>query len=437
MWHQSRYNLFAPIPGSKQIAGINTFSGSVGAFSVPELYLLSETESLPCDHPALERFKNLGMVVNFDEKAALLSMAGLASGAPFEVTLTICPTVACNFDCPYCFQDHTRGAMSQKIQDDTVALAERMLKASGARKLRVRWFGGEPLLYPDIIDSLSQRLISLADRYGADYKAWIITNGYLLTQDICDMLGRAKVRSAQITIDGPEQIHNATRHLKGGGGTFDRIVNNLRTLKIPFKVKIRCNLHSENLEYKEYINGLTKELALQSGNNYEFSPVFMEHHYVKSKDKDKVKPVKFEDYYGKCLEEFTARYGPASGRFCEANNIWQVCINDRGRLLRCWEIPDNEKESFGSVSEWNPEDPIRTADNPDIFTYYLNSSNPFTNDNCKGCVWFPKCLGTCPFIRKAEGYQCYPWKDDPDAYVLSVYRHKFGLDTPKDTTDGR
>ena len=435
-WHQSRYNLFAPIPGSKHYAGINTFSGSAGVFSMPELYLLSETESLPSGHPALERFKDLGMIVNFDEEVALRSMAGLASGVPFEVCLTICPTVACNFDCPYCFQNHIRGSMSQKVQDDTVALAEQLLKLSGAHKLRVRWFGGEPLLYPDIIDNLSRRLIDLADRYGADYKAWIITNGYLLTQDICDMLGRAKVTSAQITIDGPEHIHNATRRLAGGGGTFDKITTNLSTLKIPFKVKIRCNLHSENYKYKDDVKKLTEELALRSGNNYEFNPVFMESHYIKSKDKDKVKPASYDVFYNKCLEDFAAKSGPSAGRFCEANNFWQICINDRGRLFRCWEIPDEEEDSFGAVSDWNPEDPIRTADNPDRFTYYINASNPFANENCKGCVWFPKCLGSCPHTRRAEGYRCVPWKDDPDAYVLSVYKNKFEHNKPKDMTDG-
>ena len=435
-WHQSRYNLFAPIPGSNSFAGINTFYGSCGVFSKPELYLLSETESLPCDHPALERFKKLGMVVNFDEDSALISMAGLASGAPFEVCLTICPTLACNFVCPYCYQDHGRGAMTPKVRDDTIALAERMLKASGARKLMIRWYGGEPLLYPGIIEDMSLRLMALAERYGAEYKAWILTNGYLLTQDICDMLGRAGVTSAQITIDGLEQTHNSTRHLSGGGGTFDRIVYNLRTLKIPFMVNIRCNIHSGNESEKDKVRDLIKDLAVSSGNVYLFNPVLIQTDILKSKDKDTVYPVNYEQYYCTAIDSFSTHFGPAAGRFCEANNIWQVCVNDKGRLYRCWETPDDVSDSFGSAADWNPEDPIRTSDNPDNFTYYINSSNPLTNEQCKDCVWFPKCLALCPYTRKKCGYKCYPWNDDPESFVLAVYRNKFGIKRSEDNADG-
>ena len=435
-WHQSRYNLFAPIPGSKSYAGINTFSGTYGVFSVPELYLLSETEHLPSDHPALERFKRLGMVVDYDEEAALISMAGLASGAPFEVCLTICPTLACNLDCPYCYQDHGRGSMTPKTQDDTIALAERMLKASGARKLMIRWYGGEPLLCPDIIEQMSIRLMALAERYGAEYKAWILTNGYLLTQDICDMLGRVRVTSAQITIDGTEKTHNATRHLTGGGGTFDRITTNLRTLRIPFKVKVRCNLHNGNEKEKDEVEKLVEELALSSGNTYIFNPVYIQTNILKSKDRDTIEPVGFEQNYQYDIDSFCSRFGPAAGRFCEANNIWQVCVNDKGRLYRCWETPDDTDDSFGSAAYWNPEDPIRTSDNPDSFTYYINSSNPLMHEQCRDCVWFPKCLALCPYTRKKYGYKCYPWKNDPDTFVLAVYKYKTGINTSEDMTNG-
>ena len=81
---------------------------------------------------------------------------------PMDVRLTICPTMGCNFDCPYCFEGHRPGVMSAEVQDDVVALAGRMLEASEARALLVTWFGGEPLLAPGVIESLSGRLSDLA-----------------------------------------------------------------------------------------------------------------------------------------------------------------------------------------------------------------------------------------------------------------------------------
>jgi len=133
--------------------------------------------------------------------------------------------------------------MSPEVQDDVVALAGRMLDASGAKDVDVSWFGGEPLLAPDVIEPLSARLMALAEERGGEYSASIITNGYLLTQDIVDMLAAAKVRSAQVTIDGMGAAHDATRRLAGGGPTFERITSNLRRLKIPFRVNVRHNVH--------------------------------------------------------------------------------------------------------------------------------------------------------------------------------------------------
>ncbi|MBR3314678.1 MAG: hypothetical protein IKG18_11125 [Atopobiaceae bacterium] len=66
--------------------------------------------------------------------------------------------------------------MSPEVQDDVVSLAERMLDASRSNDLSVTWFGGEPLLAPGVVESLSQRLMALMRDRGS-YKASIITNG--------------------------------------------------------------------------------------------------------------------------------------------------------------------------------------------------------------------------------------------------------------------
>ena len=201
-WRVSRYNVAAKIPDSDKVAVANLFRGTCGSYSPLEMYLLDEIESLDENHPILKRFKDRGLIVNFNERAALEAKARLTCALGDSVDLTICPTMGCNFDCPYCFENHRPGRMTQEVQDGVIALAERMLKASAAKKLDVTWFGGEPLLMPDIIEALSARLMSLAEKYGAEYDASIITNGFLLTQEIADMLDHCKVASAQITLDG-------------------------------------------------------------------------------------------------------------------------------------------------------------------------------------------------------------------------------------------
>ena len=219
-WRVSRYNLAAKIPDSDKVAVANLFRGTCAAYTPLEMYLLDEIESLDESHPMLNRFKERGLIVNFDERAALEAKARMACGEGGSVGLTICPTMGCNFDCPYCFENHRPGRMTKEVQDDVAALAERMMKASATKNLYVTWFGDEPLLMPDVIEALSGRLAALAEERAAEYNASIITNGFLFTQEIADMLGRCKVTYAQITLDGIGPEHDKTRRLAGGGPTY-------------------------------------------------------------------------------------------------------------------------------------------------------------------------------------------------------------------------
>lgn len=49
-----------------------------------------------------------------------------------------------------------------------------------------------------------------------------------------------------MTIDGLGAAHDATRHLRGGSPTFERIAGNLRDTRIPFKVDVRHNVYAGN-----------------------------------------------------------------------------------------------------------------------------------------------------------------------------------------------
>ena len=131
--------------------------------------------------------------------------------------------------------------MTPEVQEDVVALTRRMMEVNNARSLNVTWFGGEPLLAPEIIESLSGKLIALAEEHHASYDAGIITNGYLLTPENIRILEAAQVSSAQITLDGIGAAHDATRHLADGGQSFERIAANLRR-PFSFTVNIRHNI---------------------------------------------------------------------------------------------------------------------------------------------------------------------------------------------------
>lgn len=430
-WHVSKYNLFAEIPGTEKAAIANLFRGTCGAYTPIELYLLDELDSLEEDHPMLRRFRERGLIVDFDEREALEAKGRMACADGQSIGLTVCPTMGCNFDCPYCFEKHRSGKMSDAVQESLFALTERMLTYAGAKRLSVTWFGGEPLLAPEIIESLSEKLISLAQKYGAEYSADIITNGYLLSQPIADMLHRCKVKSAQITLDGVGAEHDATRHLAGGGGTFERIAENLRTLKLPFRIYIRHNVHEGNLDQIHALRSFVKSLAEESGNEIRYYPANVSGNAASEERQEQVRLLCGDEAGEIGIIRDASRFSCGRGHFCGAHRLLSVGIDDRGRLYKCWEDVDKPEHSFGSAARWDPADPITTAERPDNLVNYLNTAMPNGDGECAECVWLPLCAGGCPNKRLYGEKACVPYKDTPEKFVLKLYE-KVGKNRNKD-----
>lgn len=431
-WHASRYNLFASVPDSNMTAIANLFRGTCAEYTPIECYLLSVLEELDEHHPIIERFAKRGIIANFDERAALEAKGRAACAGVRRVGITICPTMGCNFDCPYCFESHGTGKMSPEVQDDVVALAERMLEASGAQRMHISWFGGEPLLAPDIIESLSERLIALAEQRGVGYSASIITNGYLLTQENADLLARCRVGNAQVTIDGLGATHDATRHLAGGGATFERIVANLRTGSLPFSVNVRHNVHEDNRHEVDELKAFVEQLAQESGNKISYYSAPVSGSATADERGEQVGLLCGEEASEVGVRLEANRFSVGRGHYCGANNIWSVGVDERGNLHKCWEAVDKQEISFGTAHDWDPMDPLATASNPDNLTCFLNTAIPVPDKECQECVWLPTCVGGCPYKRLFDHRSCIPFRDHPEAYVLALHA-RIG----KDKADGQ
>ena len=311
--------------------------------------------------------------------------------------------------------------MSAEVQDDVVALAKRMFVASNAKGLHVTWFGGEPLLAPDIIESLSERLMALAEENNADYSASIITNGYLLTQEIADMLGRCRVKKCQVTIDDLGSAHDATRYLRGGGPTFDRIVSNLRNVKLPFDVHVRHNVHDGNRNEVDALEAFIAQLAEESGNDITYYPAPVSGSKTADERGHQVDLLCGSDASEIGILQEMRRFHAARGNFCGAHTIWSVGIDDAGNLQKCWEAVDKPDISFGTAHDWDPAEPLQTASKPDNLTKFLNTANPVPDEECHECVWLPTCVGGCPYQRLFSTRACIPFKNDPESYVLALH----------------
>jgi uncharacterized protein len=126
-----------------------------------------------------------------------------------------------------------------------------MLSSGRYDSIEVAWFGGEPTLALNQMRTLTEQIRAVAAEHGCRYDAKIVSNGYLLTEDVVtELVAGLGVSSIEITIDGTREDHDRSRPTKGGGPTFDRVFGNAiaiaRRTDIQARLTIRCNVSRSN-----------------------------------------------------------------------------------------------------------------------------------------------------------------------------------------------
>jgi len=164
-----------------------------------------------------------------------------------ELHITVLTTLQCNFACGYCYQGDREdfNQFADKMTLDTSARVadwiERELDRLRPAKFAMTFFGGEPLLNLPVVYDLADRTWNATRARGIPQTLSIITNGLLLTEDVVDRLEPRGLRGVKITLDGDHDTHNRMRPLRGGQGTFDRIVENIRKVAHRTRISIGGN----------------------------------------------------------------------------------------------------------------------------------------------------------------------------------------------------
>ncbi len=167
-----------------------------------------------------------------------------------RLDVIVMPNMFCNFRCPYCYEEHRPGAlMTDEIESRVIQFLDRAVP--GFKVLLLSWFGGEPLLnYPRIL-TITEAAKRACERNGVALITHLTTNGYLLTQDVAQDLVNCGIHNYQITVDGPPAIHDRTRVLRSGAGTFATIFQNIHDLvraDSRVRVSLRVNFNHTNLD---------------------------------------------------------------------------------------------------------------------------------------------------------------------------------------------
>ncbi len=146
-----------------------------------------------------------------------------------KLVVTILTTYACNFKCTYCFEESSREniKLSFETQEHVISWLKGQMKQFGYQSLNINYYGGEPLLNQPAIDNISSVMKTWCEERQIGFAMSIQTNGYLLTPEIVERYKKLNLISIRISVDGVGEDHDKNRPLRGGGGTFERIIQNI------------------------------------------------------------------------------------------------------------------------------------------------------------------------------------------------------------------
>jgi uncharacterized protein len=258
------FNLRVPLQARGEVFLMNTLTDAQLLVSPDVAALLDRVDSgqFGVDAPdnnarqALDVLKENGFLVadrQADQRALDRYFAQVTNDSS-ELHITVLTTLQCNFACDYCFQgdhgDYNKFAekMSLETAMRTAEWIEREIDRVHPERLTLMFFGGEPLLNLPVMYYLSERLWTAAHERGVEIGISIITNGLLLTPEVVDRLTPYGLRGVKITLDGDRDTHNRMRPLRGGQGTFDRIVENVRAVADRVAISIGGNFDESSVD---------------------------------------------------------------------------------------------------------------------------------------------------------------------------------------------
>lgn len=166
-------------------------------------------------------------------------------------------TERCNLSCRHCYQTGNRmKEMSlEEIKTATAEISDTLIDWQKTYDIdispSVNITGGEPFLRRDLY-----HIIDLMGRSGFDI--YILTNGTLIDKDVAYTLYNLGVKGVQVSMEGPEHIHDSIR----GRGSFSAALNGtMNLLEAGLEVTLNVTLSSVNADY--FLNMI--EIACKTG----------------------------------------------------------------------------------------------------------------------------------------------------------------------------
>jgi len=363
----SSYNILSKIRDSENYFIVNLLTGNADIITAGEAIRIESIRkgAFEADINFTEELGEKGYFIEESQENRLYRekyLDFLDARDKDEIQIFFVTNYSCNFACTYCYQDQYNNPHLCLSNDIIDAFFGYIKKEFAGRRKYITVFGGEPLLgsprQKELIGYLLKKSVA------SNLEVSFVTNGFYL-EEYSEILKAGKIREVQVTLDGTEAVHNNRRFLKGGDGTFSKIVAGIDScLENLIDVNLRMVADKENIDNLPDLaqfaidKGWTQSpyFKTQIGRNYEL------HHCQSAPDKlfDRVslyesifeltkKHPQIQEFYKPAysVAKFLSENGEMPDPLCPACKT-EWAFDYTGQIYSCTATVGKPDESLGS-----------------------------------------------------------------------------------------
>jgi len=303
---------------------------------------------------------------------------------PWEYSLMVLPTYACNLRCWYCVQKHENVNLTQDLFERLKKHIDKVVRRTDITEFKLWWFGGEPLIQYEQLRALNLHAKKRCAEYGLRFSANITTNATLLTPERIDALRESGVNYYQISIDGSKEIHDKVKVLHDRSA-FDHALAMVDYIGRTTYCTLRFNYTKETLHPDAVFNDIDHRLSAISRQKISFLIYKVWQESVENIDKGKV-----DRLYNLAQNAGLSPQLPLSG-LCYADYKNFFCVFPNGKVGKC----DNHDIEAGEG--------VLLPDGDIYWPTELGFDTPILDvkeHECLNCNYLPICTGPCSSKRE-------------------------------------
>lgn len=315
-------------------------------------------------------------------------------------SITVTPTMECNARCFYCYEEGVRcGKMKFDYAEKIV---EKIKCLDLSRGINLTWFGGEPLMNQEWMDSLSKCLKA----ENISFSAFLISNGSKIDNEVIEKMKNVwNIDSIQITFDGSNEEHVKRKaFVDQDENIYYQMIQKIKKLSLAgISVQIRLNIDRENIEsIYEAVNDLQQ--VFYKYNNVTYYPAFLTGSKEILSEREKIEIIKkIIELDKNMLPVNSYLYKLPKTSACYYNQKMAFSVDVNGDVFTCERKLGHPREAIGNI-------------NGELDLIEDSRELSGRRKECQKCVFLPKCQGGCNDAYQNGEVACFI-----DKYLIKAY----------------